>query len=268
MSSLQLHLQQPRVRVPGRQTPNGGLDLFVEPGRRTVLMGRSGAGKTLLARLALGQLPRFPVEASGRAVLKRGDGAYEIDFSHYPPGSTVPDLAGLRGDHLSFVPQGGRENLVPGWTVRDHFSALLPDSEADGHGLDEALAGMKALGVDPSEANLNAVATGLSEGMIRRILVSLAMARGAEVLIIDEPTTGLDPASRDAFRELLETRLLASGAGVLLITHDVELATDLKGETLLVDEGVVVARTEDLQAGEGAFAPFIEAMQTTQGAIW
>ena len=54
----------------------------------------------------------------------------------------------------------------------------------------------------------------------------------------------------------------------MLITHDVELATDLKGETLLVDEGVVVARTEDLQAGEGAFAPFIEAMQTTQGAVW
>ena len=254
--------------MPGRQTPDGGLDLFVEPGRRTVLMGRSGAGKTLLARLALGQLPRSPVEATGRVVLQRGEGEYEIDFSHYPPGSTVPDLAELRGDDLSFVPQGGRENLVPGWTVRDHFSALLPDSQADGHGLDEALAGMEALGVEPSESNLNAVATGLSEGMIRRILVSLALARGARVLIIDEPTTGLDPASRDAFRELLETRLLSSGAGVLLITHDVELATDLKGETLLVDSGVVVARTENLKAGEGAFAPFIEAMKATEGAIW
>lgn len=269
MSSLQIHLKQPRVRVPGRLTPEGGMDLIVEPGRRTVLMGRSGAGKTLLARLALGQLPRFPVEATGRAVVDHGDAVHEVDFSHYPAGSTIPVLETLRGDELSFVPQGGRENLVPGWSVREHFAALLPDGQRQGgSGLEEALEGMAALGVDPSEANLNAVATGLSEGMIRRILVSLAMARGARVLIIDEPTTGLDPASRDAFRELLENRLLTSGAGVLLITHDVELASDLKGETLLVDEGVVVARTEDLAAGEGRFAPFIEAMQTTEGAIW
>ena len=268
LSSLQIHLRQPRVRVPGRLCPEGGLDIVVEPGRRTVLMGRSGAGKTLLARLALGQLPRFPVLTTGSAVLRQGDSVHTIDFSHYPPGAVIEDLAQLRGDELSFVPQGGRENLVPGWTVRDHFAALLPGSvEQSHHGLDEALAGMQALGVDPSASNLNAVATGLSEGMIRRILISLAMARGARVLIIDEPTTGLDPASRDAFRELLETRLIDSGAGLLLITHDVELAQDLRGETLLVDGGVVVARTDDLQAGEGPFAPFIEAMQMTREAM-
>lgn len=272
MKPFHIHLQQPRVEVPGRLTPDGGLDLRVEPGRRTVLMGRSGAGKTLLARLALGQLPRSPVRATGLVELSRGDEVLAIDIGHYPAGSTVPDLADLRGDELSFVPQGGRENLVPGWTVRDHFKALLPAREGDAasaqRSMEQALDGMDALGVDPSEANLNAVATGLSEGMIRRILLALAMARGASVLIIDEPTTGLDPRSREAFRALLDANLLASGAGVLLITHDVELATDLEGETLLVDEGVVVARTEDLQAGEGLFAPFVEAMRATDGGIW
>ncbi len=270
MKSFHIHLQQPRVEVPGRMTPEGGLDLWVEPGRRTVLMGRSGAGKTLLARLALGQLPRAPVRASGRVELNRAEEVLEIDLGHYPAGSNVPDLAALRGDELSFVPQGGRENLVPGWTVRDHFTALLPDQDGDAasgrRSMEQALHGMDALGVEPSEANLSAVATGLSEGMIRRILVALAMARGAQVLVIDEPTTGLDPRSRDAFRSLLEDSLLSSGAGVLLITHDVSLATDLKGETLLVEEGVVVARTDDLEAGEGPFAPFVEAMHASSGA--
>ena len=269
MSSLQIHLQQPRVEVPGRMTPDGGLDLIVEPGRRTVLMGRSGAGKTLLARLALGQLPRSPVQASGLIELRRDDERLNIDLSNYPPGSTVPDLAALRGDELSFVPQGGRENLVPGWTVRDHFKSLLPEQVGDAapgrHGMEQAMHAMETLGVEPSEANLGALATELSEGMIRRILVALAMARGARVLIIDEPTTGLDPRSREAFRILLDENLLSSGAGVLLITHDVVLAANLKGETLLIDEGVVVARTDDLEAGEGPFAPFVEAMKSTVG---
>ena len=271
MKPFYIHLRQPRVEVPGRMTPSGGLDLRVEPGRRTVLMGRSGAGKTLLARLALGQLPRAPVQASGLIELHQDDEVLDIDLGHYPPGSTVPGLAALRGDALSFVPQGGRENLVPGWSVLDHFEALLPQSSGDSsgsrQGMEHALHGMEALGVEPSEANLNALATGLSEGMIRRILVALAIARGASVLVIDEPTTGLDPRSREAFRSLLDENLLASGAGVLLITHDVELATDLKGETLLVDEGVVVARTEDLEAGEGPFAPFVEAMKATSGGV-
>jgi len=269
MSLLQIHLRQPRVEVPGRMTPPAGLDLVVEPGRRTVLMGRSGAGKTLLARLSLGQLPRSPVQASGLIELRQDDHVLNIDLGHYPPGSTVPDLAALRGVQLSFVPQGGRENLVPGWTVMDHFEALLPaqngDSAAGRQNMEQALHGMESLGVDPSESNLGALATELSEGMIRRILVALAMARGARVLIIDEPTTGLDPRSREAFRSLLDENLLSSGAGVLLITHDVELATDLKGETLLIDEGVVVARTDDLEAGEGPFAPFVEAMRSTTG---
>ncbi|HCP44988.1 MAG TPA: hypothetical protein DIU15_03050 [Deltaproteobacteria bacterium] len=273
-SEFYLRLRQPRVLVPGRATPDGGMDLVVEPGRRTVLMGRSGAGKTLLARLALGQLPRSPVRAEGTVELRVGGASVTVDLASAQPGTDVACLAALRGDVLSFVPQGGRENLVPGWTVRDHFEALLPvDSEGgadagpDAARLEQAIAGMESLGVSGSAENLDAVATELSEGMIRRILVALSLARGAQVLIIDEPTTGLDPVSRDSFRKLLDENLLASGAGVLLITHDVGLSKAVGGETLLVDEGVIVARTEDLGAGEPPFDRFVHAAQSAEGVL-
>lgn len=273
-SGFHLRLRQPRVLVPGRATPEGGMDLVVEPGRRTVLMGRSGAGKTLLARLALGQLPRSPVRAEGHVELRAGGEEIAVDLATVGAGSDVGCLAALRGDLLSFVPQGGRENLVPGWTVRDHFHALLP-AAAEGSGqarpdtsrLEQAIAGMEALGVSGSSENLDAVATELSEGMIRRILVALSLARGAQVLIIDEPTTGLDPVSRDAFRQLLDENLLASGAGVLLITHDVGLSEAVGGETLLVDEGAIVARTENLAAGEPPFDQFVQAARSAEGVL-
>ena len=154
------------------------------------------------------------------------------------------------------MPQGGRDNLVPGWTVLDHLHALLPDFHRQRA---HALEAMEALGVDAGESNLGAVATELSEGMIRRILVALAMARGARILVIDEPTTGLDPRSRAVFAELLEQNIVSTGAGVLLVTHDVELCRVLQGEALLIDDGAVVARADRLESADGPFLPFLQA---------
>lgn len=257
MSALRLELRAPRLTIPGREHDRGGLDLIVEPGRRTVLLGRSGAGKSLLARLALGRLPGPPVRSSGVVEIHDDQRVDTVDLAAWPAGSQIPRLQALRGTRLSFVPQGGRENLVPGWTVRDHLAHLLPDLDRQ---IGAVLEGMEALGVSGGEANLQALATELSEGMIRRILVALAMARGADVLVIDEPTTGLDPDSRRAFAELLEERILASGAGVLLVTHDLDLCATLGGEALLVDDGAIVARTEDLATAGGLFQPFLDAV--------
>ncbi len=255
-SSLRIVLEAPRVRIPGREHDRGGLDLVVEPGRRTVLLGRSGAGKSLLARIALGRLPLPPVGAEGRAVVEEGTNRHETDLATWPPGSQIPFLRALRGDRISFVPQGGRDNLVPSWTVLDHLKALLPHFERQRA---QALQSMEALGVDAGESNLRAVATELSEGMIRRILVALAMARGAEILVIDEPTTGLDPKSRAIFAELLEQNIVTTGAGVLLVTHDLELCRVLQGEALLIDDGAVVARADRLEDADGPFLPFLNA---------
>jgi ABC-type glutathione transport system ATPase component len=256
MDALRIHLKAPAIRLPGRVVPDERLDLIVEPGRRTTLLGRSGAGKSLLARLALGRLPSAPVRTEGRVSLTVGDETVELDLARWPAGGQVEHLQALRGSRVSFVPQGGRENLVPGWTVRDHFRLLLGDDEGR---FERAKDGMEALGLSSREENLQAVATELSEGMIRRVLIALAMAQGADVLLVDEPTTGLDPRSRDAFRELLDQRILASGAGVLLITHDIDLARDLGGEVVLVDEGAAVARAESLDVAGGPFVPFVRA---------
>lgn len=252
MTALRVELERPVCRLPDRPAAEDRLDLVVERGRRTVLLGRSGAGKSLLARLALGRIPGPPVRTEGVARV----GGARFDLATWAPGSHVAPLAALRGAGLSFVPQGGRENLVPGWTVSDHFRLLLGD---DGARFDAAVAGMEALGLSGGRQNLEALATELSEGMIRRVLVALATARDAAAYIIDEPTTGLDPASRRAFTALMQERVLAAGAGAVVVTHDLDLAAALGGEALLVEHGAIVARTDDLFAGEGPFRPFVQA---------
>lgn len=252
MTALRIELIRPVCRLPQRPAAEDRLGLIVERGRRTVLLGRSGSGKSLLARLALGRLPGAPVRTEGHAVI----GGERLDLATWAPGSHIPVLAALRGERVSFVPQGGRENLVPGWSVLDHLRLLLGRDEAR---FDSAVAGMEALGLAGNRQNLAAVATELSEGMIRRVLVALATARGADAYIIDEPTTGLDPASRRAFADLMLDRVLTQGAGAVVITHDLDLATALGGEALLVADGAIVARTDDLAAGEGPFGEFVRA---------
>lgn len=255
--AFRVEMATPRIHLPARPFDGEPLDLIVEPGRRIVFVGRSGAGKSLLARLFMGQLPRSPVRTTGTVRVQRGGGlAADADLAAFAPGSDVSLLAALRGGLVSYVPQGGRENLVPGWTVGEHFQTLLPDTEV---AQQAALDVMEALGLPPTDANLSALATELSEGMIRRILVSLAMAQGAQFLVLDEPTTGLDPKSRSAFRTLLQERVLDEGRGILVVTHDMGLAGDLEAEAYLVDDGALAAHTNDLTGDEGPFLPFVRA---------
>jgi peptide/nickel transport system ATP-binding protein len=236
-------------------------------------MGRSGAGKTLIARLLLGQLPPPPLRAEGRLRIEDGGGSAgsaaitEMDLGNGAPAAaaafrrrsgarTVPVLAKLRGRRLGWVPQGGRENLVPGWSARRHLRELIPSDAAR---QDHAVDLLAALDVAATASNLDAVATELSEGMIRRMLLAFAMAGGAELLLVDEPTTGLDPQARRTFIELLERHVLSAGAGVLVVTHDVALAASLGGEAAMVEDGAVVAWTRALGSAGQPFAAFRDA---------
>ncbi len=215
-SSLRIVLEAPRVRIPGREHDRGGLDLVVEPGRRTVLLGRSGAGKSLLARIALGRLPLPPVGAEGRAVVEEGTNRHETDLATWPPGSQIPFLRALRGDRISFVPQGGRDNLVPGWTVLDHLRVVREQEglcyDAGAH-FDRAKGLLVVqLGVDPQD-----------ERRARRRVLELQreVARGQ-----------LDPEAHAAFLEERHgyVEMLADVRGALLgwfqMAHALRLPLD------------------------------------------
>jgi len=165
------------------------------PGQRVALAGPSGAGKTTLLSLLL----RLADPTSGRVLV---DG---VDLARCDP-------AGWRAQ-LAWLPQ--RPRLAPG-TLRDALD--------DGRGLTDTalLAAMVRAGAPP--LSLDAVLgerTPLSAGEIRRLALARALALPKPLLLLDEPTTSLDPASADTVRDAIAA--LPRDGLVVFATHDPEL---------------------------------------------
>lgn len=180
------------------------------------LIGRNGAGKTTLIRILSTQLSPTSgtAQISGLDILKDTDALREI---------------------IACVPQEGR---AVGWlTPRQFLSSYLMwrgfTSKEANLLLEKAL---DELGIKKYADTLNRL---LSGGTKRKVLVGMVMASGAKVIFLDEPTTGLDPISRD---ELWRTLVkLKKDHFIFLTTHYLEEAEKLADKIGVVEDGKLMA---------------------------
>jgi daunorubicin resistance ABC transporter ATP-binding subunit len=220
-----------------------GLDLVAEAGRVTALLGPNGAGKTTFI--------------SAVATLVRPDAGVlrvaGIDVTDDP--RRVRQVIGLAGQYASVEPaMTGRENL--------EFVARL-------FGLDRRPARAAAAEVlerlDLVDAGDRLVRT-YSGGMRRRLDLGASLVGRPQLLLLDEPTTGLDPRSR---RELWEAirNLVADGVDVLLTTQYLEEADQLARDVVIVDRGRVIdaGTPDELKARAGR--DVIEVRPRTAGDL-
>ncbi|NMH99085.1 ABC transporter transmembrane domain-containing protein [Pseudonocardia acidicola] len=205
---------------PGAEGPSlRGVSLRAEPGRLLLVTGPSGAGKSTLARLLL----RFYDPHAGRITL---DGADLRDIS----------LAALRTS-VTLLPQ---ETAVLDGTVADNIAYGSPGAPpaairaaARAVGADEFICRLPQGYLTP----LGHRGPQLSGGQRQRIAFARAVLRGAPVLVLDEPTTGLDAASVAALAPAL--RSLARGRTTIVITHDLALAP-MADRIAVLDRGTVI----------------------------
>jgi lipooligosaccharide transport system ATP-binding protein len=192
-----------------------GVDFAVEPGERFGFLGPNGAGKTTTMKMIY-----------GLASVDEGDlTVLGLDVRHCR--REVKERIGV-------VPQDS--NLDRELTVRENLSvqALYHGVPADGR-IDELLD--FTLLRDRSDAR----PAELSGGMRRRLLIARALVNRPELVVLDEPTTGLDPQARLAVWTLLE-QLRDEGVTQLLTTHYMEEAERLCDRLLIMDHGQIVAQ--------------------------
>ncbi len=163
-----------------------GIDLEVPAGQVTVLLGESGAGKTLLARALSGLLPAGLRVGRGR-ILFRGR-----------PLDRPRDWAGVRGREIFYAPQNAAASFNPVLTIGRQIRECSRIGDGE---LEELLARLQF--ADPGRI-LRAYPFALSGGENQRCLLALALACGAGVLILDEPTSEIDAVAHDEFVKVLQ----------------------------------------------------------------
>lgn len=187
------------------------LSLDLKPGDRLGLVGESGSGKSLLVQALFGVLPPG-VRQSGGAISAFGTA---LDRP-----SRERDR--IRGRRLAWVPQDPLQALNPFLRAQDHL-ALLPRIHL-GESTNQALARLtpllERLRLPTDRAFLRKYPHELSGGQRQRLLLAQALSCDPELLVLDEPTTALDPTVQADFLSLMLELQAERSLGYLWISHD------------------------------------------------
>lgn len=189
-----------------------GVSLQIHRGQIFGLVGETGAGKSLTAHAVM-QLLREPARLVRGAIHFEGQDLAQL---------TEDDMNSLRGDRIAMVVQSPKTSLDPLTRVGEQIARIhrVHRKASEAQAREKALQMLRAVGIPDPESRAQAWPHELSGGMAQRVLIAMALVNDAQLIIADEPSTGLDVTVQaqilDLLRATVRTRQMAS----LLITHD------------------------------------------------
>ena len=208
------------------------IDLTVAKGETLGIVGESGSGKSVTSYAVMRILDRAGRIAAGSVV-----------FSGIPlHNAAESDMRDLRGREISMVFQNPRAALNPirkiGQQIEDvlirHNQATSRDAR------NKAIAMLAQVRIVRPEERYHAFPFELSGGMCQRVVIALALACRPQLLIADEPTTGLDVTTQKAVMELMTELTRQRNMSAILITHDLGLAATYCDMVMVMEKGKVV----------------------------
>jgi peptide/nickel transport system ATP-binding protein len=215
----------------GRVRAVKGVSLTVPPGRIVGLVGESGSGKSTMALAVMAALGP-EAEVTGE-VRYRGENLL---------GKPERELRRFWGRRLAMVFQDPTSTLNPVLTVGDQLQEVLVEHE----GLGRAQARARTLELFgavqlPNPAELaRRYPHQLSGGQQQRVSIATALACDPDLLVLDEPTTGLDVTTEARILDLVEALRRRSSAGILYITHNLGVVARLANEVAVMYAGEIV----------------------------
>jgi peptide/nickel transport system ATP-binding protein len=200
-----------------------GVDLQVRRGEIVGLVGESGSGKSVLGLALLGLLP--------------GESSPQVSGSITVAGVNMltakkPELRELRRRHLGAVFQDPMTSLDPTMRVGPQLIEVAGSSAS-------AIELLAAVGVPDPRRRLRSYPHELSGGLRQRVTIAMAVAREPQMVVADEPTTALDVTVQAQILELLSRLRGELGCSVLLITHDLAVASQIADRIAVLYAGRV-----------------------------
>ncbi|MGB6429249.1 MAG: ABC transporter ATP-binding protein [Candidatus Acidiferrales bacterium] len=228
-SSSPLPLQvEALVKRFGQVTAVDGITLELRAGECLGLLGPNGAGKTTLIRSIVGRV----IPDAGR-----------VAVFGFPANSAAARAA------LGWVPQ--ELALYPRLTCKENLESFGRYHGLAGAGLREAVAW--CLDWSSLQDRAAELAKNLSGGMRRRLNMAAGIIHRPKLVLMDEPTVGVDPQSRNRIFEMIET-LHSEGTAIIYTTHYMEEAERLCDRVAIVDHGRIIALGTNEELVENAFA--------------
>ena len=209
-----------------------GLDYDVASGEVVALVGESGAGKSAGAMAVVGLLPEY-AEVSGSVRLHGTELLTETDTA----------MSRVRGAKIGTVFQDPMSSLTPVYTVGDQIAEAIRIHRRDvtrQAARARAVELLDLVGIAQPARRAAAFPHELSGGERQRVVIAIAIANDPDLLICDEPTTALDVTVQAQILDVLRTARDVTGAGVLIITHDLGVVAEVADRALVMYAGRAV----------------------------
>lgn len=267
-----------------------GADFFIEKGETLGLVGESGSGKTMVARSIMGLVGGYPGVIAGEVKFRPSGSQTTLELIKAQEGPAAATDRGwlgrwrksrqqrprptrkvygdIWGKHMSIIFQDPQTSLNPFWTVGLQLEEAIRIGDAQREMTEsevrlEALQWLKRVHISFPETVLESHAHELSGGMCQRVMIAIALASKPELVIADEPTTGLDVTIQARIVELFKELKQELKLTMLLISHDMGLIGQLSNRVAVMYCGKVVEcgpRKEILKMDGGTRHPYTEAL--------
>ncbi|MFT5852858.1 MAG: oligopeptide transport system ATP-binding protein [Verrucomicrobiales bacterium] len=212
-----------------------GVSYSLEKGKTIGIVGESGSGKSVTCYSMLGLLPMPPGRIEGGTAIFDGVDLLSCD---------AESLRKIRGKRISMIFQDPMTSLNPYLKISTQVTEplMVHDGLDQATALKKAVEAMDEVGIPNPEQRIQMYPHEFSGGMRQRVMIAMAMITQPEVLIADEPTTALDVTVQKQILDLIKDRKEKQGAGVIFITHDLAVISQVCDEVNVMYAGRIVER--------------------------
>jgi oligopeptide/dipeptide ABC transporter ATP-binding protein len=259
--SVLLEVDALRVEVPIEGSPRQVLrdvGFTVAAGEAVAVVGESGSGKSMTAR-AIGRLLPPGAHASGSVSFL---GESVLDMS-------AQALRAYRTGGIGMIFQDPRASINPVLSVGDFLTepltALLGTPRKEARRRVVRL--LDDVGVSRAHERLRQFPHELSGGLLQRVMIAAVLAMEPRLILADEPTTALDVTTQSDVMSILDDARRERGMGLVLITHDLELAAAVCDRTLVMYGGRVMEEQASTRLHDAPLHPYTAALLASRPSL-